>query len=67
VTFKELKNIIAEQQKELDVQSKTYNPDHYWNGKKIIPLNEWRKIANSDKVMAYGIEYQKTEEALKFS
>jgi hypothetical protein len=39
----------------------------HWDGKKIIPLDEWIKISNSHKAFAHGdLKYQKTEEALKY-
>jgi hypothetical protein len=38
----------------------------YWKGKKIVSLAEWRKIANSTKAFQYGIEYQRTKEALQY-
>jgi hypothetical protein len=66
VTFKELRKIIVEKRKEIERESKTYNSDHYWRGKKIISLNEWRKIANSGKALAYGIRYQNTQEAIRY-
>jgi hypothetical protein len=40
---------IRPKKKELQVHSKVLNPNHYWKSKKIIPLNEWRKIAYSGK------------------
>ena len=38
----------------------------YWKGKKIVPLAEWRKIANSNKAFQKGIEHQRTKEALQY-
>jgi hypothetical protein len=47
--------------------SNNYNDGiKYWKGKKIIPLDEWRKIANSKEAIARGIEYQRTEETLQY-
>jgi hypothetical protein len=66
VTFKELRKIISDKKKELEVHSKIHNPNHYWKGNKIIPLNEWRKIAYSGKAMTYGIQYQNTAEAIEY-
>ena len=37
----------------------------YWKGKKIVPLAEWRKIANYNKAFQKGIEHQRTKEALQ--
>jgi hypothetical protein len=36
VTFKELGKIIAEKKKEIEIEreSKLYNPNHYWEGRR---------------------------------
>jgi hypothetical protein len=47
VTFKELGKIIAEKKKEIERESKLYNPNHYWEGRKVVSLNEWLKIKNN--------------------
>jgi hypothetical protein len=47
VTFKDLKRIIVEKNKEMERKSKFHNPSHYWKGKKIVSLNEWLKIKNN--------------------
>jgi hypothetical protein len=39
----------------------------YWKGRKIISLNEWRKIANYDNAFSHGIEgHLQTNEALQY-
>jgi hypothetical protein len=39
----------------------------YWKGKKIIPLKEWKKIANCDDAFSFGIEgHLQTNEALQY-
>lgn len=50
MTFKELRKKIAEKKKETETETEIYNPDLYWKGKKIIPPDECRKIANVGKV-----------------
>ena len=47
MTFKDLKRIIVEKNKETQRKSKFHNPSHYWKGKKIVSLNEWLKIKNN--------------------
>ena len=47
MTFKDLKRIIVEKNKETERKSKFHNPSHYWKGKKIVSLNEWLKIKNN--------------------
>jgi hypothetical protein len=44
VTFKDLRKIIAEKNKALEIESKFYNPSYYWKGKKVVSLNEWFQI-----------------------
>jgi hypothetical protein len=39
---------------------------NYWKGKKIVPLAQWKKIANSNKAFQKGIEHQRTKEALQY-
>jgi hypothetical protein len=51
VTFKELRKIIAEKNKETGRESKFYNPNYYWKGRKVVSLSQWLKIRNS-----YGIK-----------
>jgi hypothetical protein len=47
--------------------SNNYNDGiNYWKGKKIVSLDEWRKIAKSKEAIAHGIQYQRTEEALQY-
>jgi hypothetical protein len=43
------------------------NELRYWKGKKIIPLNEWKKVANCDDAFSFGIEgHLQTNEALQY-
>jgi hypothetical protein len=51
VTFKDLKKIIAEKSKEMERESKLYNPSYYWNGKEIVSLDQWLLIDRS-----YGLK-----------
>jgi hypothetical protein len=47
VTFKDLRRIIAEKNKEMEIESKYYNPNYYWGGGKVISLNHWLRIKNN--------------------
>jgi hypothetical protein len=38
----------------------------YWKGKKIIPLSEWRKIANHTQYVSYGSSQLRIEEAMQY-
>ncbi|MGA8107760.1 MAG: hypothetical protein WB815_14010, partial [Nitrososphaeraceae archaeon] len=44
MTFKDLRRIIAEKKKEMEQESKFYDPNYYWNGKKIVSLDQWYQI-----------------------
>jgi hypothetical protein len=44
VTFKELRKIVAEKKKETEIEAKYYDPNYYWNGKKIVSLDQWYQI-----------------------
>ncbi|MGA8105181.1 MAG: hypothetical protein WB815_00905 [Nitrososphaeraceae archaeon] len=44
MTFKDLRRIIAEKNKELERESKFYDPNYYWKGKKIVSLDRWYQI-----------------------
>jgi hypothetical protein len=44
VTFKDLQRIIAEKKKEAEQESKFYDLKYYWNGKKIVSLDQWYQI-----------------------
>jgi hypothetical protein len=44
VTFKELRKIIAEKKKEMEIEAKYYDPNYYWKGKKIVSLDQWYQI-----------------------
>jgi hypothetical protein len=46
VTFKDLRRIIAEKNKEMEIEAKHYEPNCYWKGRKVVSLNEWLKIKN---------------------
>jgi hypothetical protein len=46
VTFKDLRRIIAEKNKEMEIEAKNYAPNYYWKGRKVVSLNEWLKIKN---------------------
>jgi hypothetical protein len=41
VTFKELRKIIAEKKKEMEIEAKYYDPNYFWKGKKIVSLDQW--------------------------
>jgi hypothetical protein len=47
VTFKDLRKIIAEKKKEIESESKLLNPNYYWEGRKVVSLNQWLKIKNN--------------------
>jgi hypothetical protein len=44
VTFKQLRKIIAEKKKEMEIEAKYYDPNYYWKGKKIVSLDQWYQI-----------------------
>jgi hypothetical protein len=44
VTFKDLRKIIAEKNKALEIESKFYDPNYYWKGKRIVSLDQWYQI-----------------------
>jgi hypothetical protein len=44
VTFKELRKIIAEKKKEMEIEAKYYDSNYYWKGKKIVSLDQWYQI-----------------------
>jgi hypothetical protein len=44
VTFKDLRRIIAEKNKELERESKFYDRNYFWKGKKIVSLEQWYQI-----------------------
>jgi hypothetical protein len=51
VTFKDLRRIIAEKKKEMEIEAKYYDPNYYWKGKKIVSLDQWYQIKES-----YGLK-----------
>jgi len=44
VTFKDLRRIIAEKNKEMEIEAKFYDPTYYWKGRKIVSLDRWFQI-----------------------
>jgi hypothetical protein len=44
VTFKDLRKIIAERNKEMERESKFYNPSYFWKGRKVVSLDQWFQI-----------------------
>jgi hypothetical protein len=40
VTFKDLRKIIAEKNREIEREAKLYNPSHYWKYRKIVSLGQ---------------------------
>jgi hypothetical protein len=44
VTFKELRKIITEKKKEMEIEAKYYDPNYYWKAKKIVSLDQWYQI-----------------------
>jgi len=40
VTFKDLRKIITEKKKEIERESKLYNPSYYWKDRKIVLLDQ---------------------------
>jgi hypothetical protein len=44
VTFKDLRRIIAEKNKEMEIESKYYDPNYYWKGRKIVSLDQWYQV-----------------------
>jgi hypothetical protein len=44
VTFKELRKIIEEKKKEMEIEAKHYDPNCYWKGKMIVSLDQWYQI-----------------------
>jgi hypothetical protein len=47
VTFKDLQKIIVEKNKALERESRSYDSNYYWKGRKVISLNHWLKIKNN--------------------
>jgi hypothetical protein len=44
VTFKELRKIVAEGNKILERDSRLYDPNYFWKGRKIVSLDQWYQI-----------------------
>jgi hypothetical protein len=38
VTFKDLRKIITERNKASEIESKFYNPNYFWKGKRIVSI-----------------------------
>jgi hypothetical protein len=51
VTVKELLRIIAEKNKEIKMESKFYNPNYFWKGRKLVSLDQWFQIKEN-----YGLK-----------
>jgi hypothetical protein len=47
-------------------ESNNREDPNYWKGKKVIPLNDWKKIANTNYAFQHGVEHQKTKESLQY-
>jgi hypothetical protein len=41
VTFKDLRRIIAKKNKEIEIESKFYNPNYFWKSRKLVSLDQW--------------------------
>ena len=60
-------NDISKRIDKIDSCDGDSNELKYWKGKKIVPLSEWKKIANSDKAFSLGIEgHLQTEKELQY-
>jgi hypothetical protein len=44
MTFKDLRKIIAEKNREIEKESKFYNPNYFWKGRRIVSLDQWFQI-----------------------
>jgi hypothetical protein len=44
VTFKDLRRILSEKNKEMEIEAKYYDPNYFWKGKKIISMDQWYQI-----------------------
>jgi hypothetical protein len=44
VTFKDLRKIIAEKKKEMEIEARYNDPNYYWKGKKIVSQDQWYQI-----------------------
>ena len=51
VTFKDLRRIIAEKNKEIEIESKFYNPNYFWKDRKLVSLDQWFQIKEN-----YGLK-----------
>jgi hypothetical protein len=52
VTFKELRKVIAEKKKEMEIEAKYYDPNYFWKGKKIVSLDQWYQIKEGHSLKA---------------
>ena len=44
MTFKDLRKIITEKNRALERESRFYDPNYYWKGRKIVSLEQWYQI-----------------------
>ena len=44
MTFKDLRRLIAEKNEEMEIESRFYDPNYYWKGRKIVSLNQWYQV-----------------------
>jgi hypothetical protein len=52
VTFKDLRKIIAEKKMEIERESRLYNPNYYWKGRKVVLLDQWFQIKGNYSLKA---------------
>lgn len=44
MTFKDLRKIIADKNKEMEIEARFYDPNYYWKGRKLVSLEQWYQI-----------------------
>jgi hypothetical protein len=66
--IKSIANLSARLDKLTGQSDRESNNDgnNFWKGKKIIPINEWRKIARTNYAFGHGIEHLRIKEALEY-
>jgi hypothetical protein len=52
VTFKDLRRIITEKNKEMEAESKLYDPNYFWKGKRIVSQDQWYQVKESNGLKA---------------
>lgn len=57
VTFKDLRKIIAEKKKEIERESKFYNTNYYWKGKKVVSMNQWWGRSKTNYGLNAALQY----------